>query len=343
MKEYILTSPKNIEIVEKKEPLITKDEVLIKVTNIGLCGSDIHLYNGTYKGPMNYPMLFGHEWSGVVCKTGCDVKTLKPGDKVTGDCSKYCGSCLFCSTDKNICENIEKFGITIDGASAEYMARKEKYLYKAPDGLDMDIIALAEPLAVSAHLLKKIERFVQDFNKKKVLIYGAGPIGLSAFLILKYHYYLKDVYIYDIIKERIDLAVQLGAKFIDMGTLKEKTKIQDYKSIYSGSIFDVIVESTGNKDIFINTLEQIKPSGVIGCLGMAGDLTINQKLIVLKAITITGSIGGTGEFPFVLDFMKKNADKVKSLISHKIPVLEFCRAFKISNDAVKTMKIQLVF
>jgi L-iditol 2-dehydrogenase len=343
MKEYILESPKKIKIAQKEEPLVSEDEVLIKVSNLGLCGSDIHLYNGTYKGPLNYPMLFGHEWSGTVSKTGSSVKTLKPGDKVTGDCSKYCGNCQFCSIDKNLCENIEKFGITTNGASAEYIVRKEKYVYKAYDDLDMDIICLAEPLAVSAHLLKKVERFAQGLIDKKVLIYGAGPIGLSALLILKYHYGLDDVYLYDIIKERIDLAKNLGAKFVDMAALKEKTGKQDYKSIYSESVFDAIIESTGNKDIFAGTLEHIKPSGIVGCLGMIGDAAINQKLIVIKAITITGSIGGTGDFPFVLDFIRKNKDKVKSLISHKIPAAEYKNAFELSSDASKTMKIQLVF
>jgi len=343
MKEYILQSPKTIRVAQSGKPQIAQDEVLIKVTNLGLCGSDIHLYNGTYKGPLNYPMLFGHEWSGVVSETGSSVTKFKTGDKVTGDCSKYCGNCFFCSVDKNLCENIEKFGITTHGASAEYIARKEKYIYKAPDELDGDIIALAEPVAVSAHLLKKVKRFAQGLADKKVLIYGAGPIGMSAFLILKYHYGADDVYVYDVVKQRIELAKKLGAKFIDMGSAGTAEQKQDYKSIYSDASFDVIIESTGNSAVFSSTLEQVKPSGIIGSLGMIGELTINQKLIVIKAITITGSIGGTGEFPFVLDFISKNAEKVKTLISHEIPADDFTKAFELSADAASIMKIQLVF
>jgi len=343
MKEYILQAPKTIKVASSGKPQIAKDEVLIKVTNLGLCGSDIHLYNGTYKGPLNYPMLFGHEWSGVVAETGSNVTKLKAGDKVTGDCSKYCGTCSFCSVDKNLCENIEKFGITINGASAEYIVRKEKYIYKAPDGLDGDIIALAEPVAVSAHILKKIDRFACGLADKKVLIYGAGPIGMSAFLILKYHYGASDVYIYDIAKPRIELAQKLGAKFADMGAGAAGEGKQDYKSIYASATFDVIIESTGVSNVFSSSLQQVKPSGIIGSLGMIGDMMINQKLIVIKAITITGSIGGTGEFGFVLDFLSKNADKAKSLVSHKIEADDYKKAFEISADAASTMKIQLVF
>src|SRR5450830_1110049 len=105
MKLYMLESPKKIKIIEKELPSIQEDEVLIKVNNIGLCGSDIQLYNGTYKGPLNYPILFGHEWSGTVIETGKSVKKVAPGDRVTGDCSKFCGTCELCKYDKNLCNN----------------------------------------------------------------------------------------------------------------------------------------------------------------------------------------------------------------------------------------------
>ena len=173
MKAYVLESKEKIKVVEKKIPDVKKNEVLIKVTNIGLCGSDIHLFKGTYSGPFKYPMLFGHEWSGIVSKVGSNVKKVKPGDKVTGDCSRYCGACELCGVDKNLCENIEKFGITIDGASAEYIIRKEKYIYKAPQDLDLDLICLSEPIAVSAHLISKIVRYLHrnfsSFDFKKAL------------------------------------------------------------------------------------------------------------------------------------------------------------------------------
>ena len=100
-------------------------------------------------------MRFGHEWSGVVEAVGSDVTAVKVGDVVTGDCSRFCGKCPSCGKDRNLCEHIEKFGITIDGASAEYILRDEKYLYKAPEGMQTKHLCLSEPVAVAAHLLSQ--------------------------------------------------------------------------------------------------------------------------------------------------------------------------------------------
>ena len=100
MQKYYIDVNSRINIVEDSIPEPGADEVVVKVCYITLCGSDIHLMNGTYNGPVNYPILFGHEWSGIVEKTGDNVTEFKTGDKVTGDCSRFCGECEFCRTDK---------------------------------------------------------------------------------------------------------------------------------------------------------------------------------------------------------------------------------------------------
>lgn len=135
MISYILKEPKCVEPQEGPKPVPQGHDALIRIQYVGICGSDIHLFNGSYNGPHSYPMRFGHEWSGVVEAVGSDVTAVKVGDVVTGDCSRFCGKCPSCGKDRNLCEHIEKFGITIDGASAEYILRDEKYLYKAPEGI----------------------------------------------------------------------------------------------------------------------------------------------------------------------------------------------------------------
>lgn len=343
MKVFLLESPKKINMSERRIPDIEKDDVLVKVTNIGLCGSDIHLFNGTYNGPCQYPLLFGHEWSGIVKKTGNIVKTVKPGDQVTGDASKYCGACNLCDLDKNLCRNIDKFGITIDGASAEYIVRKEKYIYKAPKKMDLDLICFAEPFSVSAHLISKISRYQNDLKKSIILIYGGGTLGISTLLILKKLYNCENIYLYDIVKERVKLAKEFGALTLPKRFLNADLGDFSYGSMYSNKIFDIIIEATGNRNIFKKTLEIVKPLGIIGCLGMVGDITINQKIIVLKSLTITGSIGGTGEFPNMLDFIEKNKDYVKRMISHKISINEVDKAFTAGKEIKNSMKVQVVF
>jgi threonine dehydrogenase-like Zn-dependent dehydrogenase len=342
MEAYVLKSPQKIEVEQKNIPKLGESDVLIKVKSIGICGSDIHLYHGTYSGPHKYPILFGHEWSGIVDQVGSKVKNFKQGDKVTGDCSRYCNSCDYCKQDKNLCKSIEKFGITLDGASAEYIARDFNYLYKAPEDLDFDLICLSEPMAVAAHIVNKIMKLVE--RPKSTLILGGGPIGIAALMILKKHYKSDEIYLYDIDENRKQLANELGAKIPD-DSMMQNSEIDwsDYSSLYKNAYFDIVIETTGNEKAFQNALNFVKPLGIIGCIGMMPKANIIQKLIVMKALTIIGSIGGTGEFEFVLNFMKMNQDYVRNMISHSIPIQDFKEAFKISNNVSKALKIQLYF
>lgn len=343
MKAYLYESPKNVEIAERKKPVLNDNEVLIKVKNIGICGSDIALYNGTYNGPHNYPMLFGHEWSGIVVEVGKNIKGINVGDKVTGDCSRYCGACEYCKVDKNLCEHIEKFGITIEGASAEYIVRDAKYIYKAPEELDFDLICLTEPIAVAAHMIKKILRVAKSLRDKRILIMGGGPIGLASLMLLKKLYNCSSVDLYDIVESRTKLAVSLGAGKPPEEVLNLSSDDNDYNSLYTSTHYDIIIETTGDAKAFVNTFHMIKPLGIIGCVGMLANVEIPQKLIALKSLTILGSIGGTGEFDEVLDFIKTYPDYVRHLVSHKFPITDYKKAFKACKDACTAMKVELYF
>ncbi|HSJ54740.1 MAG TPA: alcohol dehydrogenase catalytic domain-containing protein, partial [Anaerolineae bacterium] len=112
-KGIVLHGGKQLEMVTAEVEAPVGSQVLVRTHAVGLCGSDAGLYLGTYEGPRNYPLYFGHEWSGTVEATGPAATRLRPGDKVTGDCSLYCGACQFCGRDKNLCQRIEKFGITV--------------------------------------------------------------------------------------------------------------------------------------------------------------------------------------------------------------------------------------
>ncbi|MBE6830526.1 MAG: oxidoreductase [Ruminococcaceae bacterium] len=340
MKAYVLVNPMDMQVQERAVPDVSDDDVLVRVTNVGLCGSDIHLYKGTYNGPHNYPMLFGHEWSGIVEKTGKGVTGLKPGDKVTGDCSRYCGECDACRRDKNLCTHIEKFGITVDGASAEYIVRNQKYLYKADTKADLALLALTEPISVAKHLLEKVLHAAGSLRGKKILVYGGGAIGQAALLLLKRLYGCEEVDLSDLIAFRTDLAKSFGANIPS----QEELKVQggsDYASLYSQARYDVIIETTGVAPVFANALNLLKPGGVLGCVGMIASVEIAQKLIVTKALTVLGSIGGTGEFEQVIRFIHENETEAARLISHHFKMENASQAFETAVDANQAMKITL--
>lgn len=342
MISYILQEPGKIVPTQEVKPVPVGNEVLIRVRNVGICGSDIHLFRGSYNGPHTYPMKFGHEWSGTVEAVGADVTKVRPGDLVTGDCSKYCGKCPTCQHDKNLCGHIEKFGITIDGASAEYIVRDEKYLYKSPEGMDPRLLALSEPVAVAAHLISKVKRILsRPFPELRVLVLGGGVIGMSALMLLRHMEGCQQAELYDLAESRKAVAASEGARIPSADELQGGADTGDYASMYAAAKYDVVLETTGVAPVFANALNLVRPGGILGCVGMIAKVEIPQKLIVTKSLTIVGSIGGTGDFDRAMEFLSKHPRSAEKLISHVFPVQQAEEAFAIAQNPEGSMKVAL--
>lgn len=343
MNKIIIDQPKVFSAETGPIPSVYNHDVLIKVSRISLCGSDIHLYNGTYSGPIKYPLMFGHEWSGVVEAVGEKVTKFKPGDKVTGDCSFYCSTCEYCKTDKNLCINIEKYGITIDGASAEYIVRNEKYLYKLRPNVSLKLGALVEPFAVGANLIDKVIQQKGDISDKNILILGTGGIGMGLLFLLVTQFNCRNIYVKDLSGFKMKLAKEFGALEYDHS--KAGGKEDNYRSLYTGAKFEIVFETTGNAEVFADAFNLIKPMGVLACLGMIPSVEIQQKLIVIKSLSVIGSIGGTGYFDAVIDAMSKNGKFVERLVSeeYKADIDGVNKAFQVAQEPLKTVKVQLVF
>lgn len=342
MISYILKQPHCVESVEEVKPVPTGHEVLVRIKNIGICGSDIHLFHGSYNGPHSYPMKFGHEWSGVVEAVGKLVTNVAPGDLVTGDCSRFCGSCPACEKDRNLCAHIEKFGITIDGSSTEYILRDEKYLYKSPVGMDEQLLSLSEPVAVAAHLLAKIRRILPGgFTDKRVLVLGGGVIGMSAMMLLRHMEGCRQVELYDLAASRKAIAASEGARIPEAEELAPKSGGTDYASMYASAVYDVVIETTGAPPVFANALNLVVPGGILGCVGMIGKVEIAQKLIVTKSLTVIGSIGGTGDFARAMEFLVSCPNAARKLISHTFPMAQVEEAFAVAQIPEGSMKVVL--
>ena len=340
MKTYKIQAPFKISVEESDLQPLSGHDVLVKVTNIGLCGSDLHLYDGKYNGPSRYPIQFGHEWAGIVESVGDEVSDFQPGDKVTGDCSRYCGHCENCFVDRNLCKHIEKFGITIDGASAEYIVRDRKYLYKADPTIDLKLLSLTEPIAVAKHMIEKIVSLTGNPSKKKILIYGAGPIGQSVLLMLTDLFGCTDVEIYDLQLYRLNFALMHGARKASLSDI-DVTEKKDYASLYQTAQYDMIIETTGSSNVLADAISLLKPFGILGCLGMAQTATIPQSQIVTKSLLIVGTIGGTGEFEDVIEYIRTHPEKVSRLISHQFPIVEAEKAFAVALAGKDIMKVNL--
>ncbi len=338
----VLKGDRLVEAVTEELPAPSGSQVLVRTHSVGLCGSDLSLYRGTYEGPKNYPIYFGHEWSGTVEAVGPAVTKVKPGDKVTGDCSIYCGVCEFCGRDRNLCQNIEKFGITVHGASRQYFLQDERYVYPAHPVAELELVALSEPLAVGAHAVRRVRESRPELRNEKVLVMGGGTIGLSCFFALKVLEGCQHVELFDVEPSRVAKALELGASpLTDVSAAAEGA--ESYGGLYSGHGYDAIFETSGAPRAFLRAIELVRPLGTIMALGFVPPVEISPKQITLKAARVMGSIGGTGEFERVLTMTLEQPDLVRQIISHRVPFGEVHRAFEVAQDRRNAMKVLVQF
>ena len=341
-KGIVLKGGKRAEIVTEEVKTPVGTQVLVKTHAVGLCGSDVALYDGSYTGPKDYPIYFGHEWSGTVEAIGPDVIKVKPGDKVTGDCSIFCGECEFCLQDKNLCQHIEKSGITISGASRQYFLQAEKYIYRADPEADLDLVALSEPLAVGAHAVRRVKELRPNLRKEKILVIGGGTIGLSCILALRHIENCGSIELLDIVDSRVKKALELGAAEAT-GVAAAEADSDSYASLYSGQGYDAIFEASGSPAAFRQAVDLVRPLGTIMAVGFIPSVEFSLKKITFKAAHIMGSIGGTGEFEKVLDFTSKYPHAARQLITHQISFEDYDKAFQIASDRKNSMKVLIHF
>ena len=344
----VLRGGKRAEIVSEEVALPTGTQVLVRTHAVGLCGSDMSLYLGTYEGPKDYPLYFGHEWSGTVEAVGPEVTRVRPGDKVTGDCSIFCDDCQFCSRDKNLCQRIEKFGITINGASRQLFLQDERYVYRADPNADLDLVALSEPLAVGAHAVRRVRESRGNVvgpagpRHEKVLVLGGGAIGLSCLFALKVLEQCEHVELYDLEPSRVTKALELGAaEPTDVAGSTEEA--ESYGGLYSGRGYDAIFETSASRAAFGQAVTLVRPLGTIMALGFIPSVEFSPKQITFKAAQVMGSIGGTGEFERVLDFSLRHPDLARQLITHHVPFEQVDRAFELAMDRRNAMKVLVHF
>lgn len=342
----LIVKPGKIEIssITQKDQELKEGEVLVGVNLVSLCGSDYQLFNGTYSGPSVYPIRFGHEWSGEVIDAGPKVTSVKKGDRVTGDCSCWCGQCPNCAKDKNLCYHIEKYGITKHGFSQQLVVVPEKYLYVAPACISYEVLALSECFAVALHAIHRLGNSPPEPSSGRTLILGCGPLGMAIYMLLRKLYGWKNLEIYDILPKRI---AYLGKIFpeehvghsIEEGKTTEANR--SYNNLYALDDYSLIFEAAGRLEALQMAINLAKPGGAIVSLGMFPAGIVDFKKVVIKSLSILGSIGGTGEFPMVIEFFEENMSMVSSLVTAKFFYKDVREAFRAGQNRKEHIKVQI--
>lgn len=314
-------------------------QALIQVDVVGICATDVALFRGGYQAPHRSPVCFGHEWAGTVIDVGPGARRVSPGNRVTGECSLWCGVCDRCHENRNLCRQVEKFGITTDGAARSKFLIEDKYLHRAPNSLDPAILALAEPLAVSARGIQAAE--CDDLASQRILIIGGGMIGLGCLILLKTRSNASEIFLHDIERSRLARAVALGARTLPSGVSTCVQAPVDYANLYDLDGFDLVIETTGAEAAFRQAIALANPRATVVLMGFTPSLAFPARELVMKNIRIAGSIGGSDLFETVVPWLEDNTALLRQLIGHTFPADAAEQAFDAAQDRRTAPKIQL--
>lgn len=328
------------EVLEWKEvqDVTPKDsEVKIKVKAAGICGSDVHGYQGI-TGRRIPPMIMGHEFSGSVVEVGKDVKTLEAGDRVAPYPVDYCGECPFCKIgDTQLCPNRRQFGVlTVDGAFAEYICVPEKVCYKINNNISYSAGSTIEPLAVAFRGVQN----AGNLEGKNILIVGSGTIGLMVVACVKAQNPAKII-VSDLSNSRLNVAKKMGA---DIAINPSESDIKEIILANTDGLgVDFSFEAVGVTPTCVQTLENLRIGGKSVWFGQGKKIVeIGMLEIVTRELNVSGSfMYGIKEFEAAVDMLNQGKIDVEPLISKEVPMSQGAEWFEKLKRPEELVKVIL--
>ncbi len=341
MRQAILVEPKHIEFKEVAEPKaadLTAHQVLVNIKRIGICGSEIHSYHGLHPATF-YPVVQGHEYSGVVMAVGSEVTVCKPGDHITARPQLVCGKCNPCKRGQyNVCEHLRVQAFQADGAAQDFFVVDDDRVAKLPEGMSLDYGAMIEPSAVGAHASNRT-----DVKGKNVVVSGAGTIGnlIAQFCIARG---AKNVLITDISDLRLAKARECGIKHtlnITKKTLKEAAQ-----ELFGEEGYQVGFEVAGVEVSIRSLMETIeKGSDIVVVAVFAKDPALSMFYLGEHELRLIGSMMYRHEdYLTAIDYVNKGIVNLKPLVSNRFAFEEYDDAYKfIDTHRETSMKVLIDF
>ena len=316
MKALLLEEYKKLTVTDMPQPKCGDHDVLVQVKACGICGSDIHGFDGA-SGRRVPPLIMGHEAAGVAAKTGTAVSSVKEGDRITFDSMVSCGECYFCErSEKNLCENRRVLGVSCEdyrqhGCFAEYAVVPEHIVYPMPDNLPFEHAAMIEPVSVAVHAVKRTPIAKGD----TAAVIGSGMIGLLVVQALKAAGCSKVIAV-DLADEKLKLAQELGA---DLGINPKTTDaVKVIREATHGRGADIAMEVVGATATVKTAIEATRKGGSVTLIGnLAPEVDFPLQSVVTRELTIYGSCASNGEYPECIDLLSRGIIKVDPLISAK--------------------------
>lgn len=308
------------------QPTPGPGEVLIRVAACGICGSDVHGYDGS-SGRRIPPIVMGHEAAGTVAAAGEGVTALHPGDRVTMDSTLYCGNCPYCLRGEiNLCDRREVLGVSCgeyrrNGAYAEYVTVPERIVHRLPESMSYVEAAMLEPTAVALHAVR-----VSEIREgATALVIGAGMIGLLTMQAARAAG-CSRVLIADVDATRLKLAEELGAtEILHVAGTDLAGEVQQR---VPGGV-DVALEAVGRQETIVAAIHSVRKGGTVTLIGnIAPEVTIPLQVVVGRQLRLQGTAASAGEYPQAVEMISRGAIQVKPLITAVAPLSEGPRWFE---------------
>ena len=343
MKAVVIHAAKDLRIEERQAEQPGPGQVDVAIEAGGICGSDLHYYNhggfGTVR--VREPMILGHEVAGTIKALGEGVSHLAVGDRVAVSPSRPCNHCEFClKGQQNQCLNMRFYGSAmpmphIQGAFRQRLIAEAYQCHKVRDGISIHEAAMAEPFAVTLHGVNR----AGALTDKRVLVTGCGPIGALAIIAARAHG-AREIVATDVMDAVLQKALAVGADRV-INVASDPDALSAYSA--NKGYFDVQFEASGNERAVRSGLEALKPRSTVVQLGLGGDVSIPQNMVVAKEIEMKGTFRFHEEFGLAVDFINQRRVDLKPLLTGTFPLEEAVAAFEAAGDRSKSMKVQLAF
>jgi L-iditol 2-dehydrogenase len=319
MKALLLSQYNQLDLADLPAPEPGPDEILVRVAACGICGSDVHGYDGT-SGRRIPPIVMGHEAAGVVASAGPGVKKFKAGDRVTFDSTVYCGECEFCRQGEiNLCNNRQVVGVSCGdyrraGAFAEFVVVPQRIAYHLPEALEFQEAAMLEAVSVALHAVRVSEMK----GGETALVIGAGMIGLLTLQAAKAAGAAR-VLVADIDRTRLETAKNIGAD--ETLLLSGNDLVKEVLRQTEGRGVDLVLEAVGRQETIAASIASVRKGGTVTLIGnISPEVKIPLQAVVSRQIRLQGSCASSGEYPQAMELLANGKIKVKSLITAVAPL-----------------------
>ncbi|MDR1868159.1 MAG: zinc-dependent alcohol dehydrogenase family protein [Treponema sp.] len=322
MKALVIEKPGKAQVCTVDIPSIKDNEVLIKIKVCGICGTDVHIYRGEYLG--SYPVIPGHEFSGIIEQVGKDVTRFQVGDHVAVEPNIACNNCDHCFNNRqNFCDHWSALGVTVPGGFAEYTAAPEQAVFNIGT-LPFSEGAFVEPLSCVLHGVQRAQITVGD----KVLIIGAGPIGILLSQAVQIHG-ASEVTQIDKNEARLEKARQNGAA-VTATTVEQLVH----------NAYDVVIDATGVPFLMEKTLDYVRFGGTILWFGVPhreAQVSLPAFTIFEKGLRLLSSYTSVRNSLQAIRLLQSKKINVSTLISHQLPLEDFVKGVEIIEQGTENV------